>query len=958
MINRLQIFTVFFLLILSCSEQSIFALEQNIINIDGDLKHYNPKAGDISFYKEKNSFQTRFIQNKQFRELYHNSKSPKEKSQIVADYYDKLYELNQSLSIWDILSKYSEDQFTVSSIPVPNHGLSSEVFWYQIKIHYDGQIDQEFLFMANGYFRDIQYFVIHEGEIIQQERSGSYYYPEVRPIYEWGGEFGIPITLSPNRPNLSIFFKTHSDGTSNNFALKIFSPEHYQLEKRKWYMTPSFYFGSTAGLFIYNLLIFFVSRKSGYLYYSLFLAASINIFLILNTFTVFWPDLIGGIYIAEYFIFSHYIAWICFFLFVRNFLRIHKFSPLMNRCFYGLIVIAIILALLHFTQTTKLAHKVTNDFSILCGIYILGIAAILAFKKDKNAILFLAAFSLLLTGLVVYSFFSRCILARNLFTENAFQIGSFLEAILLSMALGDRLRHLSIKISRANDELRKYIGQVEELVEQKTRHIRSIMAHIKQGIFSILPSRQIHEDYSYYLENLVNQTNLQGKDPVSLIFQSSHMSPDDIEKAVSALDTSLDSAFGFEANACHLPREIRYQDKILELDWQIITASKSDVTEKILVVVRDVTELRQLEVTSIRQKRELSRIGEMIALPPNTCRRFLSQWRQLLEESAHLLQTPTGEIRKLYINYPTLKGLARAYQFKELVDQVHRAEETCSCIPSIDIDTQREKLFHDLHGIFDLLKDYETLYFEKLGRQSIENRGLTEKDLENGLMILDQIPAQFQDLVQPLRQSLSTHYYQSSESLLSEIFSQAEGIAQDLGKANPKIILPTESLLFTPKASRLLRDVLIHLLRNALDHGLESPKERLAKGKPERGKLTLEWCSSEKGLSICFFDDGKGLNIRRIQQVAWDKDLIDRHCDDINHIAQLIFRPGFSTAEKISDISGRGMGIDAARAYLEENGGSLHVTLLNKDITSEFIPAKFDIFIPHYMYIPCLRLAV
>ncbi len=124
-----------------------------------------------------------------------------------------------------------------------------------------------------------------------------------------------------------------------------------------------------------------------------------------------------------------------------------------------------------------------------------------------------------------------------------------------------------------------------------------------------------------------------------------------------------------------------------------------------------------------------------------------------------------------------------------------------------------------------------------------------------------------------------------------------------------------------------ISDPLVHLLRNSLDHGLESPEERQAAGKPETGKLKLSARHEEGEVWITVQDDGRGLDRDKILAKALEKGLIEGDGSEMSDRAvfNLIFQPGFSTAEKITDISGRGVGMDVVRQNLEKIRGKIEV---------------------------------
>jgi len=125
-----------------------------------------------------------------------------------------------------------------------------------------------------------------------------------------------------------------------------------------------------------------------------------------------------------------------------------------------------------------------------------------------------------------------------------------------------------------------------------------------------------------------------------------------------------------------------------------------------------------------------------------------------------------------------------------------------------------------------------------------------------------------------------------------------------------------------------ITDPLVHLLRNSLDHGLEPPEERLAAGKDEKGTVTLSARHEEGEVWVTVKDNGRGLNRERIVEKAISKGLIEGDGSDISdkEIYNMIFMPGFSTAAQITDISGRGVGMDVVKKNLEKIKGKINVS--------------------------------
>lgn len=149
--------------------------------------------------------------------------------------------------------------------------------------------------------------------------------------------------------------------------------------------------------------------------------------------------------------------------------------------------------------------------------------------------------------------------------------------------------------------------------------------------------------------------------------------------------------------------------------------------------------------------------------------------------------------------------------------------------------------------------------------------------------------------------------------------------SQELGKSIVLKIEGAETELDKSVVERI-SEPLTHLVRNAVDHGVESVAERELQGKPAHGTIRLNAYHESGSVVIEVHDDGKGLDAERIRQKAITKGLIDEHevLDDAS-LYQLIFEPGFSTADKVSNLSGRGVGMDVVRRNVEALRGTIEL---------------------------------
>ncbi|OIN91953.1 MAG: hypothetical protein AUJ20_09070 [Comamonadaceae bacterium CG1_02_60_18] len=164
---------------------------------------------------------------------------------------------------------------------------------------------------------------------------------------------------------------------------------------------------------------------------------------------------------------------------------------------------------------------------------------------------------------------------------------------------------------------------------------------------------------------------------------------------------------------------------------------------------------------------------------------------------------------------------------------------------------------------------------------------------------------------------------------VGETFSRFRRVVRDtaasLGKEVNFEIVGGEAELDKSMVEKIA-DPLMHLVRNSLDHGLEPPQERMGAGKTPAGKLTLSAKHETGAILIRIEDDGRGINRERVLQRAWNKGLIEQGVvpsDDV--INMMIFEPGFSTAEQVTNLSGRGVGMDVVKRNIEALRGNIQL---------------------------------
>jgi two-component system chemotaxis sensor kinase CheA len=192
------------------------------------------------------------------------------------------------------------------------------------------------------------------------------------------------------------------------------------------------------------------------------------------------------------------------------------------------------------------------------------------------------------------------------------------------------------------------------------------------------------------------------------------------------------------------------------------------------------------------------------------------------------------------------------------------------------------------------------------------------QELVRGLEVLAQTTRGLQDAVMAIRA-------QPVKSVFSRMPRLVRELAQKTGK---KIRLETigEATEIDKTVIEQLSDPLTHMIRNSADHGIEMPERRRDLGKPEVGTIRLSAEQAGGNILIAVEDDGGGINRERVLEVARSKGIVAADVTPTDEqIDQLIFAPGFSTAAEVSDISGRGVGMDVVLSNIKKIGGSVHV---------------------------------
>lgn len=232
---------------------------------------------------------------------------------------------------------------------------------------------------------------------------------------------------------------------------------------------------------------------------------------------------------------------------------------------------------------------------------------------------------------------------------------------------------------------------------------------------------------------------------------------------------------------------------------------------------------------------------------------------------------------------------------------VERLDSLLNLVGELVIDRTR------LEDIIQRLKDYQELVqFREILSDTTTHIGRVTNDLQMEIMKARMLP-------------------------LAEVFNRFPRLIRDLARQSGKeidFIIEGEETEFNRSLLEEITDPLIHLLRNAVDHGIESREERINKGKPPQGKVILRAYQEENSVVIVVEDDGRGLDVEKIKDKVVGMGLVTP--EEVSkmserEIVDFIFYPGFSTSDEVTEVSGRGVGMDVVKRNIERVNGQVRV---------------------------------
>lgn len=854
--------------------------------------------------------------------------------------------------------------------PAYNDGKVFTVGWYRGNLKFDPSlVGEEVVFMVNTYMARMHVYV--DGQEVYQR-------PHDINVERYYSIQPIPVRFKVTKPEHVVAFRVETPLMTGVYQLPF---EVHRYDQHDSSLALWQFWGGEARtiaayvMFVFGLFFLLVYSKTQYPLYMMAALAGLLIFPFFGSpgdyfMKVFSPDVM---------LYSHYVGLIGIFMFYMFGQYItHRFLPRLNWAKGALyIVLCATIGSMMFAPNVELFQKVRPVLFILnlisgsiclwqlllawregkSGAAILSVAMLIFLATGINDVLLalgkISSVSLIFTGVLIY-------MSAMMYVASTRFANTFMEN-----------RKLVKDLQVINDNLEGLVSERTAQLREKSQDIQSMLENLPQGVLTVTGSNEVHPEYSAYLETILETKDITGKNLMTLLFSNSSLGSDALSSVEAAAASCVgEDVMNFEFNSHLMVTEFDKtmpdgRVKSLALSWSPI-CNEDDTVDKLMLCVRDVTELKRLEQEASEQKRELDIIGQILPVTQEKFSDFIEGSRRFIVENRQLIEQTSGKdaevVALLFRNMHTIKGNARTYAFIHLTNLVHEAEQAYDQLrKDPDAVWDAAALLHALDGVEAMVEEYARINDNVLGRKGPGRRGSVEKyalvdredlaaslDLLSGVNLND--PAALRGVLQQVKLTLSQIGTERLEGVLAGQLDSLPSLARELGKEPPVVQVVDHNVVVQNQIAPLLKNLFTHLLRNAMDHGLEPAAERVAAGKPAAGRIDVEMKLDVGGLRIRLHDDGRGLALARIRGRAMEQGLLSAdEAGSDERVAQTIFQSGFSTAEQVTEVSGRGVGMDAVRGFLQREGGDVHIHFRDANTGADYrsfelvvsLPARF-----------------
>ena len=487
------------------------------------------------------------------------------------------------------------------------------------------------------------------------------------------------------------------------------------------------------------------------------------------------------------------------------------------------------------------------------------------------------------------------------------------------------------EIKNSRDTLAQWNENLEDNVIQKTSAIKNILDNAGQGFLTFSDNLLINDEYSIECEKIFGQ-EIYRKKFSNLIFAEGE-ERDYLEKMLIKI---LNETKEYKKNIYLplLPEEKIINGKYIKLDYKIIDKSQTNDNTIIMVILTDITDKRFLESKMEAESKVLKMVVKSVT-NYNDFIKFIRDYEYFCKTKMYEILNSGSSIQnivfELFRTIHTFKGSFSQMDMVNVVKKLHDFETKLSEINRnvMNITLEDFKLFLTNFKVSDWLKEDMNILNEVLGEEYfIYDKALTIDQtkliaIENKLSSI-LLPEQLNVVLPQLRQL----HYKPFKELLINYQHLINKLSERLEKPMNPIKFKGEDVYVNYEKYYDFSISLVHVFRNIMDHGIEELEERISSGKSEVGNITCTIEAKDRDISLVISDDGKGIDIKKIKEVAINKNIFDKTTIEKlseSEVLSLILMDGFSTKNSVTDISGRGIGLAAVKSEVEKLKGCVNI---------------------------------
>lgn len=466
------------------------------------------------------------------------------------------------------------------------------------------------------------------------------------------------------------------------------------------------------------------------------------------------------------------------------------------------------------------------------------------------------------------------------------------------------------------------LEQATRLIQRKTDEISLLLNNIDQGIFVTDDTLGIGPSYSPCLETISGSANLSGESMLERVFFG--ISSEDRKNIETVFLCSIgeDQGLGFDCNAASLPKEITRtlngNDQVLQVNWVPITDSQ-DVVQEIMVCLEDVTELRKLEKHREKNREEMQKVYRLLKMGDKNFVGFAKSADKFYERIVELVDQPTSKksiTEALKLELHKHKGTARVLGLFDVATAAHEMEDAVEAVSSRQISALPQLVADFCEESKAKLAKYKKAYTELLGK-SLDSR---EKYFDIDTLRFYIEKWRCMDLADHRHLDDYLVVRQKGWTDLSSVVRDVVDSFRKSRNITLNIQDRLEDNFLVEGQDQIIRDCMVHLFNNSIDHG-----------KVLENDAVIELWQSEstcKTQTIYHYrDNGAGLNLAAIKAKLVERGHKGAAQMDETAVANSIFTNGLSSAESVSETSGRGVGMDVVRHAIESLHGTITVEL-------------------------------